>query len=92
MKIVKEYQDGKAVGYRLLLTTADNQQWAHTIGNCWPGSYFASRSVEVEVDANGLVDLWISGGEDDEHANELEAIVAAHCPHDCAHLWPIWAE
>ena len=77
--------------YVLKLSADNTWQWARRPGESWPCSTLAGKPVAVQVDSNGLCDLWGKGLDtDDVDGNELDAIVADHLPESHRHLWPTW--
>ncbi len=61
-------------GFKLWLSQADVYDWVNKPEASWPCSSIEGKSLFVEFDSNGLVD--ISDG--DIMADELNAIVADH--------------
>lgn len=62
----------------LWLSARETQSWADRPGACWSCSTIAGRSLFVQFDSNGLVDLTTRPEREDIDGNELSAIAADH--------------
>ena len=82
-------------GYSLVLSGTDTYDWANRPGCQWPAPTLAGCRIRVEVDANGLTDLYVDAvpvSLTPAPACELTALVADHLPPILRHLWPVWAK
>lgn len=64
-------------GFKLNLDRDETYRWATRPGCFWPCSTLKDRRVNVEFDANGLCDVWVSGDEPYD-GYELIALVMDH--------------
>lgn len=63
---------------KLWLSAADTYGWAHKPGASWPCSFIANKPLFAEFDSNGLLDIAINDGRDNQNipSDEFNAITS----------------